>query len=1074
MASKKKPKLVPPALTVKVTCTEGHKLSGLFVIFKLVPPEGESREEKLARVLEATPHPGDPPVEPAALTPEQKKDPALKAEYTTAKREYDKAKKAWDDAKALYDAALDKETPPDPADQFVAGIVNHKGYLVPVHAAYNPWYDVVTTPGRDPDAYKLLAGERYEVCLLRHPSPAVARALTRHLNRRPDADDARYGFGSWGTLTRVVTVEAASASGGSEVALKLSESAADYVPRGAARYGEWTIYRAMPHRYCPALAPHVKKLQEDLGLLRYPIGEHGSPYSPMDFKANADAEKKEEGGFDRQAQAAAARFHENVNAGQAFQLAYKDVAHGGKDWAYAIGKPFDWAAADPAAKWAKLTHATFMLGLVDAETAARVEHWIEHGLRKPGETLLPSYLGYGIWMLERGEIALSAWSMMAETFGCKYGVKPGSSLRPVRVFAWDGAINNSVHKTGLACDMSGGAERHPGSRWPIRYEAHWEKDERKAKRELAEAEGALTRAQADLAKKQAAGNAAAIAAAEEAVKKAELRVQRVHEDDADSKFYWRIKWRVYGHSELDVFNAAKRDAEIARLKTAIAGYAGLPDPSAPPADPAAQAPAAGPPRGALWKAFKGKMLKGVDGADVEAWLDEKVAPFVEYAKILLAKSGEDLVKEYFRSEVTQFIPNPYESDGGTSLRTYRPTEGDAEFPAQAWARSWVNLSAIGYPCQMERIGPHTMDFRDQVWVRGKDHKKAQSKAWSMSGFFTVTSDEDSDFVLMLSDITASEADAPQLKHRDTDIPIMRGEAVVATYKPADLDGKHVVAWKKAALGLDPGLRPRGGKKTGSADAGGAQIALVLSATEKGKEKVQAAIDMIGGQFASKTFVVMKAGELAKVDVATATLVTGSALALKLKNGLADFEAQATANAKKKAEEEEARRAEEEAAKRKAEEEAAAEGRPPPKPPVKTRKQIAAEKKAEEEAAAAEAKKLVTDWTVVIQPIFVKAPDAANITFLPEDSVVLPPGSDAGHLEWWHYQHRSAGPTWGALLEECGYSLEVMTVPLDGNPGPEGTPVHLGLGYTKSEVASSPGAFNEGPVENGDPVTPAGG
>lgn len=1072
MATKsKKPKLVPPALTVKVTCTAGHKLSGLFVIFKLVPPEGETKEQKLARILEATPHPGDEPVAPEPLTPEQQKDAAAKAAYKAAKAEYDRQKKAWDDAKALYDAAIDKETPPDPADRFVCGIVNHQGYLVPVHGAYNPWYDVVTTPGRDPDAYKLVEGEKYEVCLLRHPSPALARALTRHLNKKPDSGDSRYGFGSWGALTRVVTVEAA-ASGG-EVALKLSESAADYVPKGGAQYGEWTIYRAMPHRYCPALEPHVKKVQEDLGLLRYPIGGNGSPYSALEFKGNSEAEKKEEGGFDRQAQAAAARFQENVNEGKAFVLSQKDAAHGGKDWAYVLGEPFDWATAAEDAKWTKLSHAGFMPGLIDAETAARIQHWIDHGLRKPGEILLPSVLGRGIWMLERGEIALSSWSSLAEQLGCRYGVKPGSSLRSLRVFAWDGAINNSVHKTGLAVDMSGGAERNPTKEWPIRYEAHWAKDEGKAKREIGAAEAALTKAQATLEKKKAAGNEAAIAEAEEAVKKAELRVERAKEDDDDSKFYWTIKWRVYGHSDLDVFNPSKRDAEIARLKAAVAAWAGLPDPAAPPADPAAPAPE-GPPRGKLWKTFKDKKLKGVDGPEVEAWLDERVKPFVEYAKKLLGETAEGLVGQYFRDQVVQFIPNPYESDGGTSLRRYKPTEGDAEYPAVDWAKSWVNLSAIGYPCQMERIGPHRLDFRDQVWVRGKDHKKAKSKAWAMSGFFAVTNDEDSDFVLMLSDITASEADAPQLKHRDTDIPVLRGGKTVATYRPADLDGKHITAWKKAALGLDASLRPRAGKKGGSDDAGGAQIALILSATDKGKAKVEAAVSMLGGQFAQKSFVVVKAGELARVDVPAGTLITGSALSEKLKAAMADFEAQATVNAKKKAEEEAQRQAEEEAARKKAEEDAAAQGKPPPKPPVKTRKQIAEEKKAAEKAAAAEARKLVTDWTVVIQPVFVKAPDAANLTFLPEDSVVLPPGSDAGHLEWWHYQHRSAGPTWGALLQECGYSLPVMTVPLDGNPGPDGTPVHLGLGYTQEETASSPGAFNEGAVENGDPSIPFGG
>lgn len=1073
MGSSKKPKLVPPALTVRVQCTAGHRLSGLFVLFKLVPPSGDSKPQKLARVLEATPHPGDPPLAPETLTEEQKNDAAAKAAYKKAKADYDAAKAKWDEAKALYDGALDKETPPDPGDQFVAGIVNHKGYLIPVHSAYNPWYDVVSTPGRDPDAYKLIAGETYEVCLLRHPSPVVARALTRHLNKKPEASDAKFNFIAWGKLTTTVTVKAGS---NNEVLLELSESASDYVPQGGARYGNWTLYRAMPHRYCPALATPVDQLLRDLGTLRYPIGGHGSPYTPMAFAANAEAEKKEEGGYDRQAQAAGARFQENVNAGQAFVLSRRELAQGGKDWAYVLGQAFD-ATKHAAMKWSSLSHATFMLGLIDAETTSRIEHWITQGLRKPGETLLPSLLGYGIWMLERGELALSSWSSLAETFGCQYGVKPGSSLRSLRVFAWDGAINNSVHKTGLAVDLSGGADRSPSKAFPIRYEAHWAKNEAKAKKAISAAEAEVTKAKAKLAAATTKGDAAGIAAAQEAVGKAELALTRAQGDDADSKFNWTIRWRLYGHSSYELFTPSKRDAELAKLRTAIAAWAGLPDPSAPtsPADPALPVPApAGPPRGKLWKSFK-KKFEGVEGPDVEAWLDARLVPFVDAAKALLALSNDRLVEDLFRAEVTQFIPNPYESDGGTSLRKYTPKQGDAEYPAAAWANSWINLSALAYPLGIERIGPHNMDFRDQVWVRGKDHKKAQSKAWAMSGFYTVTSDEDSDFVLMLSDITASPTNAPQLKHRDTDIPVMRAGAAVATYKPDQLDGQHIVAWKKAALQLHASLRPKAGKKSaGNEDAGGAQLGLVLSASDKGKEQIQAAIDMLRGQFGSKQFVVVRAGPLAVTSVLPMQLVTGSKLADQLGAALLEFDKHATATAKRDADAAAAKAAEEKAAQDKAAADAAAAGKPPPKPPVKTRKQIADEKKAAEAAAAAKAKQLVTDWTVVVQPIFVKTPDAAKLTFLPEDSVVLPPGSDGGHLEWWHYQHRSAGPTWGALLEECGYSLVTMTVPLEGNAGAEGTPVHLGLGYTQDEVASSPGAFNEGPVENRDPVTPPGG
>src|SRR5690606_18907409 len=103
-------------------------------------------------------------------------------------------------------------------------------------------------------------------------------------------------------------------------------------------------------------------------------------------------------------------------------------------------------------------------------------------------------------------------------------------------------------------------------------------------------------------------------------------------------------------------------------------------------------------------------------------------------------------------------------------------------------------------------GPHSLDIRDQVWVHGKDAKKARFKTWSMSGFFSTTKEEDADLVLMLSDITASEANAPQLKHRDTLIPVIRADSTVATYKPAELDGTFIKEWKNQVLKLDSSLR----------------------------------------------------------------------------------------------------------------------------------------------------------------------------------------------------------------------------------------------------------------------------
>lgn len=1066
--------VTPPALTALVLCKADHKLTGLYVLFKLLAPGGEAPAQKLARVLESTPHPGEPPAEPTP-TGNATKDKA-------AKKEYDKRKKAHDEALKKHEAW--KETPPDPADRFVLGFVDDDGFLQPVHASSNPWLDAATR--RDPDTYKLAAGEKYSVCALRHPSPALARALGRYLNHEKAAPgDEQWHFASWGELTREVVLEKITVGGGEQVVLRLSEDPQDYVPRGSARYGQWVLYRDMPHRQCAGVAAEVQKLMVDMGKLGYPVGTIGKPFEPreeevLDLSRTAPKGKKvTRFEYDGQVQACTARLHEHAAAGKSFVLALKDKAQGGHVWARALGEPL---AFDPASKpesepdtakralrWAPLPKAS-VPGVVDEETANLIAHWVDKGLRKPAEVLIDS-VTWDIWMLERGAIALEAWSELAKVFGCQYGVKGGSSFRSVNVGAWPGAIMNSVHKTGLAVDLAGGGNREASKSWPIRYEVSWRKDEKAGARRLKDAQAAVDAAetvvkdkQALLAAKGTETDAKKLAAidkklksdtytnAETNLEKKKKTLEVVKNDDNDGKLLdWTQRWRLYGHSDLDIFGAG-RAAALERLRAKIADYAGLPWPL--PAPQAGAAPA--PTRGALWKTLAQKHFKGVEGPAVEAYLDRIVAPFAAYAAELVALSDQALIEGYFRLQVVQFDVNPYESDGGSPGKVYGPSDADGDFPAAPFAaKSWVNLSALGYPCQMERIPPHKNDIRDQTWIRGPEDARAAPKAWPMAAYFTVADAEDQDLVLMLSDISASEAEAPQLKQRDTDIPILRDGAEIAVHEPADIDGTFVKAWRDEIRGLDASLRPSP-KRDGKTDPRGAQIALVLSATDKGKQPLLAAIGKLRGSFGDKSFVVMHAGELAKVGAPAGEIVKGRALADALDKAIADFTAQATANAKAAADA------------------AAAAAAPDAKPPPpKTKAQIQAEKKAAAEAAAAGARKTAADWTVVIQPIFVKKPDPALITFLPEDRVKLPPGSNANHLEWWHYQHRSAGPNWGALLSECGFSLAVMGTPRAGADDAAASPVHRGLGYTAKDIASSPGAFNEGPVENRDGFTPAG-
>jgi hypothetical protein len=1047
MATSKKV-VLKPALTARVVCDQGHALTGLFVIFKLQAPAGESGDAKLARVVEATPHPGDPPAEPVA-TGDAKKDAA-------AKKTYKADKKAYDDALAKYDKSEDKTTPPDPADQYVLGIVDDKGFLQPVHSSYNPWFDIAT--GRDPDTYKLTVGESYHVCGLRHPSPALARALTRYLNRAQTEDDKQHRFDTWGTLTRVIKVDGETVGDGVQSVMKLSEKVDDFVPRGSDRYGGWLLYRDMPHQACAPLAEPVRKVQEDLTKLRYPVGDAHIPFTPSSYDAS-----KNTGGFTGQVQAALARMQEHVQAGQAFVLANKAEAHAGKNWVYVLGEPFD-AVKHAAAKWTPLP-AGYDIGVADEHTAARIAHWVDHGLRKPSEILVESTVGGSIWMLERGIIALDAWSVFAEAFGVQYGVKAGSSLRSVLVGAWPGAILNSVHKTGLAVDLSGGAQRIPSKSWPIRYEAHWSKNERSVAQKLAAADKEIAAAQAQVTKKQELETQLAAetdpkkrstlsktlagktyAEADARLTKAKAARERLLADDDDGKFNWTQRWRLYGHSDLDVFG--NRDAAISSFHQKISKLAGLPVPGIEPAV------SPGKPRGDLWQRFS-KRFAGVGGAATEAWLDSVLAPYHGYAQQLITMPAADLIAAYFRSSVVQWNANAYEGDGGSAGKLYRPTDGDAEFPAAAWAKSWVNLTAIAYPCQLERIGPHGGAVRDQTWIKGPTDPKVAPVWRSMSEYFVVNDDESVDIVVLLTDMTASNAAAPQNKQADTDVPVRRGDKDIDTYKPSEIDGDFFKQWRlEVKNGLDATLfwsRAKNASKV----AKGAELGIVLAVGEAGKGIVNKAADLVGGKFAAKHFIVVRHGALAQLGLEVEKPVKGDALAAALRKALEAFIEQ-TAAAKREAE-------------KKAADEAAAADPSVPKP-RKTKTELAAEKKAAEAAA----RKLVDDWTVVVQPVFLHTPDPAITPFMGDDKVLLPPGSDAAHLEWWHYQHRSATPSWGELLEECGYSQVVMGAPKAGGKAADGLPVHRGLGYApKGDLDSHPGGFNDGPVENRDQFTPKG-
>lgn len=1149
------------AQTVQVMCTLEHLLTGLFVIFKLAPlPEGKQplHDHVVATDAKRPPAPvlpkqPDEPVKPtvvelpkqptrpekAATTVERAAYEKASADYKVAKAAYDaylplktqyekdlkayeKAHGEYEKKKAKYDAELAEyenwplQDPPDPADRFVLGFVDHYGFLQPVHDDSNPWFEMGTIEvknkvryeanRRNPHTYKLAVGEKLQICGVRHPSPDYARALTNYLNSSGTKDHAHYRFSvvdgaavPWTSYLRDVTVQKV----GDQPALKLSEMASDFFPTGADRYGKWLLYREMPHETCGDVPLRVKALMLDLGKMRYPCGREDKPYlqrkKPATRAGQTWDQCEDDLVFDGQVQACVARLQEHVRDGElcedgqlalAFQV--DEAAYGKGEWSYLIGGPVtirDVVLARDGNTLRPLS-ALRTKGVLDVETGHLIEHWLDNRLRKPGHILLPtaqhdasgSLVESYLYLLPHGAISSDVWDGLVRVFGCDYGIQGGSSLRSVNAGVWPGAINNSVHKTGLAMDMSGGATRHSTERWPVRFEAHWEpggpaykklcagvtdarkKVDRRKTLDARAAKGKLGKnEEAELAKLgtvEALGEALATA-------QADLDEERKR-DAEDGKFYWIQRWRVYGHSRLDVFEEPENATRS--LKEALGDFLGL------VATPEVSAPSLA--RGTLWQRIKDTHFRSLSAELCGHWIDLAIAPHVESLVPLLDASGQSLCDDFFRAKVKQFTPNAYEGDGGTSITSYAPTDHDGDFPGASFdAKSWVNISALAQRVGMLRIGPHSSDYRDQSFVRGPDDPRAAPRFFPFAPYFKTTNADEGDLATMLADISAGE-EAPQLKQRDFEIVVTRDATTLAQFKPDAVDGEFVKGWadtmrRRLAMAKSPLFSP-----------GGAVVSFVFSALEITAAKLEAEADVLAS-FAGKSFLLTHIGSDTGVDVDAERIVEGADLARMLKKAIQDFR-----TAKVTAEKAARDRAEADAEKKVRDDDAVkvAKG----KKPSDLTDAIAKAKKAALDRLAASAKaakkKDARDWTVELTPVFLKnealPKDASGnvvvdrIAFLPGDRVKLPVHSDAGHLEWWHFQHVSAKGEWGSILEQTGYSRQVMGTPKAGI-NDRADPVHRGLGYSAKDLGSHPGEASDARVENVDAfsqgdVQPSGG
>jgi hypothetical protein len=504
---------------------------------------------------------------------------------------------------------------------------------------------------------------------------------------------------------------------------------------------------------------------------------------------------------------------------------------------------------------------------------------------------------------------------------------------------------------------------------------------------------------------------------------------------------WRMRFRLFGHSTADVFHAdqEKRDAELERLKSAIAKWAGVNSPEDFGIG------------GDFIKFIKNSYLRGIPAGAADGWLRDQFEKVYLFAKELLALSDKDLIDRYFRATITQWRANFYELDGGTDmLKPQAPHEGDDDFPARANARSWLNISALGHGCQMHRIQPHKWETRDRTFF-AKDPEKVPPMAFPMEAYlkFEASKAEQGDLVAAVEDITASHEQAPELAHVNYKIEFReptgnkKETEVSETAMPNQIDTvffkewrRNMFDWKKARK---VPLYVPGSK--GVYLPKGAQVSIVLNELNPERQAgLQSVLNFFRTDFPKNRFVLMESGSFVDDELPKGKIFTGSELADAAGAALARLSAEATAAAQKAAEEA--------AAAKLAAQKAAAE--------TKGKKA----KKVKKQDVPKPPKTKVEDWSLLIQPVFSLEKENPKLLFLPEHIVMLPARENAAHLEWWHFQHHSVKDAcdWSDLLMECGYSRAVMKTPAEGELDPTGEPVHMGLGYSvgkRGELDSTP-------------------
>ncbi len=491
--------------------------------------------------------------------------------------------------------------------------------------------------------------------------------------------------------------------------------------------------------------------------------------------------------------------------------------------------------------------------------------------------------------------------------------------------------------------------------------------------------------------------------------------------------YWQLYFRLYAHSRLDFFgDAAAVDGAFDKLYQSINGMTA-----------------------ALVGSLVAGLGKGAPTEEATAFFTQRLGLFLKpWEDLLVPQIGPpearnqagrlELRKKLLREWLTPWNYNPYAHSGGSPGKKVYPstdTDGvDYENPATTNtrnvpkdARSFVNLTYLGWKCQMLRISNGA--GRDPHWKNGKAAPR------KVMGPMTLVF---SRLVGLIDRMRRADSD-------EKDEDIVCGSV---THKLDDLDVEFMLAWARALPKMKPVVDAK--NKIAFVTIQAPQVTIQLTAVDAGMAQLEAVFAQLDANGA-KSFAVVAIGKEAILDQALVAasgkpalvtgdvgkIDTGAAWRVKLENVATLFKDSAPINQKPAAK-------------------APGAGATRPAPVTSTPRDAA-------------------DLRITLQPVFEKTPPKSldAVAFQVGQTCEMPTPGEGEQLEWWHYQHfSSAKVPYPTMLAQIGYWPDLLFAPREA-PETDEKDVYNGRGVgSVITAAMAPGTFtwNGNPpheIENGE-------